>query len=411
MPRRTATPTTRRLTVAFVGDAPVKTPLVEELLDDFFRMGPKEETKDGFFPTPSPDDIEILLPISREWTTNAIGEILGWTGYADLPFVALTDNDLSQALERDIKDAQEVTETDGQINHLILDALEAAHDDGREAILVFAWGDDKHDRDARYEELLDDATNSDRIDRVLDLTAGMDDLSFDDPVDEPAKDPEPEPVPPPTARRRRSAAPEEPAEPTTRRRGRAAAEKPLEAQEKPLEDKPPARRRSKTPEEVKETGDKALESLREVRKPRQPKAPVEPQNGTEGPEDAALRYARTIHEWLAAVENARALSMPGIHVEPSPLLAQSAALYSILSGNTDEVTANAEAPKSRGGRPRRTGEPAQPRTPEDKAVAYIVEDGRYRKAGVGRKPRGQVRELLTEEQVAGLVAEGLVDDE
>lgn len=398
MPR--SKPSPHSITIAFAGDGPIKGSAVTELLNDALGFGPEDEQG---YPEPPATDITLIFPISRKWVHDGLNEVLGWSGYVDLPFVAVTDGDLNAALEKDLKEAVETVKVENVGNGL-LDLLEEAHDAGSETRLIMLWGAEDHTTDERYETLLDDAHNSEKIDKILDLTAGLDDLVFNDSADEPGvealADPEPEP---PTRRSRRAPAEDEPEPP--RRRGRAKVEEPLSEPEKPLEDAPEPevapRRRTRTAAESKATADEALNGAREANAT---KAAI--QNGEESAQDAALRYARNIATYFETAEANRRAANPGIHVEPAILSGQATALYAILSGDTSEVVANAEPVKRGRGRPRADGTPAQPAT-----EAYIVEDGRYQKAGPGRKPRDQVRENLTAAQVKDLTEQGLVDEE
>lgn len=93
-------------------------------------------------------------------------------------------------------------------------------------------------------------------------------------------------------------------------------------------------------------------------------------------------------------------------VRRSPLTDRVLQALQILRGEDTHEEATEESedePKASRGRPRKDGSPAQPRTEEDLAVAYIKsEGGEYRKRGRGRPKSGEEVVMLTPTQVKEL---------
>jgi len=205
------------ISVAFAGPADVTPEAIEALLNDYLGFGPDDA--DGF-PLPSDREIELIFPIREDHLSSGLMNVIEWSGDVDLPFTAVTDKaDRSKVVANIVEDAAEVIEATN-VNAKIIDMLARAEGEG---VLVLLWGegDDAGDEDT---EMLLDLALAENV-KVVDLTAGLDDMTFAE--EEPAPEPDPEPTP--ARRGRRSAAkaepePEpEPAKPARRGSRRAAA--------------------------------------------------------------------------------------------------------------------------------------------------------------------------------------------
>lgn len=419
---------TKQITAAFAGPGDMKVDAIRDLLNDYFHFG--EEDADGI-PEDTEDDLTLVFPISRTWSHKGLDKVLDWSDYVDKPFNAVTDGNTTKSMDDLLDQANEVSEVEDVAEGLI-DVLVGAQGGDGESVLIVLWPQDENEDVADYYERLVDLAAQEEI-KTLSLTDGLDTLRLA--ADEP--EPEPEPAPAPRGRRR-SSPPEpsvplakdpEPEPPTRGRRRSKPAEETLESTEEPLTDKdvvpdpeptPTRRGRGRTPEENKKTADEALSSLREVRTKaaasrETPEAPAEAQNAAEARLATARGYATNIARYFSTAEANRAAANPGIHVEPAVLSVQAQALAILLEAATLLIVLETDGEPSaqvRGrGRPRKDGSPAQPRSEEDKGTPYIVEDGRYRKAGPGRKPRGQVRESLSLARIEELTEQGLVDEE
>jgi len=233
------------ISVAFAGPADVTPEAIEALLNDYLGFGPDDA--DGF-PLPSDREIELIFPIREDHLSSGLMNVIEWSGDVDLPFTAVTDKaDRSKVVANIVEDAAEVIEATN-VNAKIIDML--AHAEG-EGVLVLLWGegDDAGDEDT---EMLLDLALAENV-KVVDLTAGLDDMTFAE--EEPAPEPDPEPTPARRGRRSAAKAEDEPAKPARRGSRRAAAEPESDVVEEhtpqpgPGPEKPARRGRSRKAEE------------------------------------------------------------------------------------------------------------------------------------------------------------------
>ena len=286
------------ISLAFAGPADVTPEAIKALLNDYLGFGPDDA--DGF-PLPSDREIELIFPIQEEHLSEGFMNVIEWSGYADLPFTAITDKaDQSTVVANIIEDAAEVFGV-SNVNAKVIDML--AHAEG-EGVLVLLWGegDDAGDEDT---EMLLDLALAENV-KVVDLTAGLDDMTFAE--EEPAPEPEPEPAKParrtPGSRRTTAARDEsEPEKPARRGSRRAAAEPEPDPEPEPA--KPARRGRSRKseeplvqPEEPLVDEPVAVEPAKPARRARRTKAQIEADEHTDTTADATKDY----HDRLAAAK-------------------------------------------------------------------------------------------------------------
>lgn len=439
-------------TIAFAGSGESTLENTKALLNDYFNFGPED---DEGFPEVSDDlNLRVILPISDEHATESVMTVFDWTEYADVNYEGVLDEDtaLSKRQSKNVKDlvkyANEDPDQVKNVNAEIIEALKADQKDGREVYLFLFWGESG---DENSEILLDLASAADI--KVKDMTAGLDDLSFEDPMGgsaEPEKEPEEEPEP----------------EPAPRRRGRAR--QPLAEEDKPLEDKPekepeveekPARRTRKAaaakPEpKAEEPDDKVAreEAVDEEANARFNMPKVDDHNTAtrQDAEDVLVKALALKHEAKAKSVSADISNRAGYHKatdETAPLhtavrkatqdfmhildgllpdgreksLALTNAEQAMFWANAAVARAGApladEQPSGEGqeeksepsrgrGRPRKDGEPTKPRTAAEKAVKEIwnEEDEVWERAGRGRIPRG-VKTRLVDPKTGDVVDE------
>ena len=232
---------------------------------------------------------------------------------------------------------------------IVAELKEAVADDDVETYLVLLWGDEG---DPDSEALLSAAT--DLGIPVKDLTAGLDDVQFDD---TPPADPEPEPPKRERKTRGRSKEPDAPsAEAASGAHKRHPATK---AQEEANGDAPKTRG-----------------------KPRQPATIV-----ADTHEDPPWEEDGTRSPAVVDLPNATI----GVGGNPVTFADLAKALHDF---------ADTLVPKTPG-RPRADGTPAQPRGP--KTTAYLLKDGEYTKRGRGRPSPDEGETVwLTDEEIASL---------
>jgi hypothetical protein len=445
------------ITLAFAGPADVTPAVTKALLNDF--LGFDKEDADGYA-LPIDREIELIFPLSEE-LPSGLATVLAWSEYADLPFTAVVDKEAPGG--EGIDDAAEVIKATN-VNAKIVDMLTHATGEG---VLVLLWGegDDAGDDDT---ETLMELAQSEGI-RVIDLTAGLDDMIFAE--EEPEPEPEPEPVV--TKRRGRrtaadfSSAPvaveETPAvEEKPARRGRSRkAEEPLVQDEEPLVDEPvaeeapakPARKKRRTKAQIeidnradttaaatKDYHDRltaakesAFAGLAAARAEAVEEAGEEAVQAVETDAQIEAKVARTEDEILS---NGIIAARPPVFESLDLIKGTLSSVYLYLSMEVETeallmldekveetplaeavrealealegiatVTAEAGVDAPKRGRGRPRREPS-----DDDITAYFEDpDGILRVATRGRPRRGETRVELTEAQVEEKTTAGLVD--
>jgi len=447
------------ISVAFAGPADVTPEAIEALLNDYLGFGPDDA--DGF-PLPSDREIELIFPIREDHLSSGLMNVIEWSGDVDLPFTAVTDKaDRSKVVANIVEDAAEVIEATN-VNAKIIDML--AHAEG-EGVLVLLWGegDDAGDEDT---EMLLDLALAENV-KVVDLTAGLDDMTFADETPEPEPEPEivprgrgrrsaakaePEPEPVKPARRgsRRAAAEPEPestvveehvpVDPTAKpaRRGRSRkAEEPLVQPEEPLVDEPvteepakPARRSRKAakPEMTTEEATKDYHDRLNAAKEKAGLSEAREAAVKEAGEEAVQQVEQEI------VSNGVLAGRPPVFASLELIKGTLSAVYLYLDTQTELMSlgmltpvgesplaeavrealealeagitfpAAEEAPKRGRGRPRKEPD-------ANDTTAYFEDgDGIIRVATRGRPRRGETRVELTALEVQVKTEDGLLED-
>jgi len=425
------------ISIAFAGPADVTPEAIKALLNDYLGFGPDDA--DGY-PAPSDREIELIFPIQEDHLSEGFMNVIEWSGYADLPFTAITNKASRSTVVADIvADAVEVIEATN-VNAKVVDLLSRAEGEG---VLVLLWGegDDAGDEDT---EMLLDLALAEKV-KVVDLTAGLDDMTFAE--EEP--EPDPEPVKPVRGRGRRAAAKEEPEsapevteEPEKpARRGRSRkAEEPLVQEEVPLTDETvaeetpkPARRSRKaakpemsTEEATKDYHDRlaaateksrgalAKDGLAEAR------AEAVEESGEEAVQhvekaaghpmytsiDQIKATLSTVYQYFTKQTEMISLATLGGTIEEVPLAAAvREALEALEAGLEWSAAPVPEAPKRGRGRPRKEPDASD-------TTAYFEDgDGIIRVATRGRPRSGETRVELTELEVGAKINAGLLDND
>lgn len=438
------------ITLAFAGPADVTPEAIKALLNDYLGFGP--EDADGF-PVPSDREIELIFPLRADHLSQGLLNVLEWSADVDVPFLAVTDKaESNDAVNELSEDAVEVIKATN-VNAKIIEMLAGAEGEG---VLVLLWGegDDAGDEDT---EMLLDLALAENV-KVVDLTAGLDDMTFAD--EEPEPEPDPEPAKPARGRGRRAAAKEEPestpevaeepvkprgsrrAKPVDSsagpvdeepkpRRGRARkAEEPLVQEEVPLTDETiveespkPARRSRKaakpemTTEEATKDYHDRLATATAVREARAEAVEASGEEEVQHVEKAAGRPMYTsidqikatlsdVYLYFTKQSEATSLVMLTGTPEETPLAAAvREALEALEAGLEWSAAPVPEAPKRGRGRPRK--EPDA----EDTTAYFEDGDGIIRVATRGRPRRGETRVELTALEVQVKTEAGLVDND
>ena len=415
------------ITIAFAGPASVTPEAVKDLLNDYLGFGPEDADGD---PTPSDREITLVFPLREHHLLDGLLNVFAWSEYANVPFIAVTDKAEKSSKVNDMaEDAEEVYPAVNP-NAKVIDLLSHAKGEG---VLVLLWGEGDDAGDEETEALLDLALANDI--KVLDLTAGLDDIVFTE-EEEPEVVPEPEK--PARRGRRTAAAAEEPTEEpeTPARRGRARKpEVPLEQPEVPLVDAPdaeepvkPARRGRKAAEPTEETSDEVEQSFKDevaaakaAAQAKKAAPSIDADDITEGiltngiiagrpPVFASLDLIKgtltAVYLYLSKETEVDALLMLTEKTDETPLAeAVREALEALEGVATVTAAAGVDAPKRGRGRPRR--EP----TEEDTTAYFMDGDGIIRAATRGRPRKGETRVELTAAEVTAKTEAGLLDED
>lgn len=386
MARRGATTKSLPKVIAFAGPGDSTIDNTTDLLNDFLGF------KDG--EVPEDDDTLIYFPATKDHLSKGLESVIDWTDNLELAYNAVTNGESSKAIDSVLKYAEEISEVKN-VNQALIEALRDTED--HDPYLILLYGEDG---DENAEILLDLASTYGI--KVLDLTAGLDDLAFEEEEATPEPEPEPEKKP----------------EEAPRRRGRTRE---IEPDEKPLAEEPedkgsppwpvdekkpaPARRsRAKKAEEIGPTPEEEptlQEQIAESKAKEDDSAAqriVATPPGVVSAEDA-LQAIETVEFFLSAwtEKNIEAQQGYARALETRFWLEKMLGRFAdLIDGSTDAPQETADEPKRGRGRPRNDGEPTRPRTAAEKAVKEIwdEEDQQWVRAGRGRIPAGVKTRLV-----------------
>ncbi|MDX3260711.1 hypothetical protein PV336_15940 [Streptomyces sp. MI02-2A] len=358
------------ITLAFAGNADVDAENIKALLNDLVGLG--DEDADGI-PEPSEREINLIFPVTRDHLTDGVENVLSWSEYADLPYVAVTDNKRSRAVEDVLSDADEVVHA-SNVTAGVIDLLKDADSRGEEVRVILLWGEEGGEQ----AELLLDAAEQAGF-KAYDLASGLDDISFGDPEGEQA--PEPEPEPEPEKPRRGS------------RRGRRNAEpEPMEPEEQPLtedapeEEKPKRRGRKQETHPVEEDIEQQVN--RAAQKAQRETAPVEDK-------EVDLLLVRTALESAYAafrLEDERNAVINQADVRERPLTELLRKALNTFGDDPKQPAKAPEKPEESEAEEKADETPRRRRgRPRDESKTYDFledEDGNLTRRGRGRIPRG-----------------------
>lgn len=345
----------RNILLGFAGPGEVSAATAKDLLGDYLQLGPEDDKGLPAF-ADNVDSITAVVPVGEKYLTPTVELLLEWIDWADLPYEAVFDRE-TRDNRKILDDAEKAIEA-RNIGSVMIDRLVEGRKNGDDVALIVAWGEAGDD----YTEMLVDLAMAKEI-PVLDINAGLDDAQpkLEELVFGSGKpEPEPEPEKP---RRRRTAKTAEP-------------EEKVEATEPDEEPKPSRRGRPRKVAETAPEATAAAESTsveQDVAKGRQ--AAQKPVSA----DDDVIRGALRAAAHFVTAHDAMAAAMNGSDDVKS----------STLSTMLAEALEAYQPPVPKGGRPRKDGTPAQPRTPEARAVKeWQNEDGEWIKAGRGRLPKG-----------------------
>lgn len=422
----------RDVAVAFAGSGASSPENTTALLNDFFGFGPEDE--EGYPEVPEGLDLCILLPASETHATDSVMGVFDWTEYADLNYEVVVDKETREAKKqsKDIKSLLKYANTGADdpvtdINRVMIESLQGAKSDGSEVYLFLFWGEEG---DENAEVLLDLATTAGIP--VKDVTAGLDDLSFDDPEESATEEPEPELEPEERPRRGRRRQQEEskpledkepepepePEEPP-KRRGRARKAEPEPDLQEQVAEAHAKRKQeladgaNKTAEDMDEvalaSGGKDEIFVRALEIKHEAKArtikpeviekfsafPASPEIAAfeEALRRVAVDYAHYLNELLP---DSREKSLALTKVEEAHLWAREWVVRHAYKHFTQEAQEAQEQPSRGRGRPRKDGEPTRTRTAAEKAVTEIWDEDeeKWVRKGRGRVPKGVKTRLV-----------------
>lgn len=345
----------RNIVLGFAGPGKVSRNSIEDLLGDYLKKY---------------DGVLAVIPASDEYLSKTVLMLLDWAVDNKVSYEAIFDVE-TRKNKAILDESEEEFEVDN-VSLALADRLVAARQNGDDARLIVAWGEDEEPVDrAATEKLVDLAQAKDL--KVLDLTAALDDLRFDT-----EEEPEPEP------------------EPKTRRSRRTAKDDEASTEESPVEEEKPRARRGAPrkaaetrPEPVEDSGEESVEA--EVSRARQ-KAQRAPEATPKPEKDdvilTALLQARALVTGLDASHAAMTLNDDREPCELYKLLGQAIEKYTQNAVGAADPEPEADKPTRRPGRPRSDGSSAQPRTAKQRGVKeWQDEEGEWHRAGRGRIPK------------------------
>ena len=402
--RAQSAPKQRKVALVFAGPGESTLDNTTDLLDDFLGI------KDGEVPEEDVLDLQIAFPVSKATlASKGLKSVIEWTDNYELAFDAFTD--MTEAPRNAVLDVVKFAESETPSKNLpkaLIDWLREKQEDGYdEARLVLLWG---QEGDETSEILLDLASSFDI--KALDLTAGLDDISFDEEDEEEAAAPEPEPEPEPvkkdrTRSRRRSSSEDTTSESTNDDTTDDPPFEPTppEEQTKPVEKKTRSRRASapakaKEPEPTPEGEETLQETIARVKAEEAEIDPTDPEirqgtwtdfiserNGRKITLQDAMQAISDVSLFLNAQEGFQAQQGLARAMETQFWL-ETIGRFQGEAPKTAEEPAEAaqeaeEEPKRGRGRPRT-------RSASQRAVTeyYDEEDGAWVRAGRGRLPAG-----------------------
>lgn len=363
----------RRVSLAFAGSGDTSIDNTKALLNDFLGFGPEDEEGFPEVPPDSELDLHVYLPVTSDHLNDGLETVIDWLDYADLAYDTFVNGSTATRAVKRVTANAENSDKVKNVNEALVRALRGDAEDGAEVYLVLLWGEEG---DENAEILLDLASSYDV--RALDLTQGLDDLDFgEQPTPhepEPTKEPEPEPE-----------------KPTRRRRTKAKAEPEPEKTPEPKPEKPTEPDLQAQAAQYREAlGSAAVAQAVHTLYEALDTFLVDGNEKTQAINrlQEALFWARLCQEKNEAVGGP----------EKAPEKPQKPATRRRTTKVADPAPKPVKEPEKpedeesrRGrGRPRKDGTPAQPRTPEQRAITEIWdEDEReWVAAGRGRIPKG-----------------------
>jgi len=375
-----------RITLAIAGSGTTSYENVRDLLNDFV--------------SPYGDDVTFIIPVTESHVNESLLLVMDWLDEENWDYKVVTDKGTLMSKDPDIQRILQTSESDAlvatNVNKKVVGLLsEITERNAKGANLILLWGDDE-EVDANSEILLDLATA--KSVPVLDLTQGLDDLTFSDETADADVDEEPDPEP-------------EPEKPVR--------QEPLVAEDEPLDETPEPEPQTQTQTEP--------ETEPEEKAP--PEAEPEPEfappsddtlsemetffatSKEETPEQKAVKkqlryyamaYASQVGGYLP---EGRERSLFLTKVQESLLWALESAGKSQFSvqvvedeteGPQEPQEAPQEAPARGRGRPRKDGSPAKPRSASQRAVMEIwdADESAWVRKGRGRVPKGAKTRLV-----------------
>lgn len=347
----------RNILLGFAGPGKVSKNNVKDLLKDYLDLGPEDNQGLPGFPE-GVEEIRAVVPVGEDYLTPTVSLLIEWTDeYAEFPYEAIYDVESRKNRGILTKSASAIEARN--IAAAMIDRLVEGRKNGDEVTLIVAWGEDGDE----VTEMMVDLAHAKEL-KVLDITAGLDDLKFGD-GEEAAPEPEPEPARP-------------------ARRGRRTAEEPKAEEAAEDEEKP--RRRRGAPRKTAETAPEASETAQpesveaEVAHARQ-----KAETGTEAApldtsDDIVLQALIASFHLVKGLDTCHAsMTLKGKPVESA---------LTVMLREAIELQSKPDDASPKGGRPRADGTPARKRTPAQRGVKeWQDEGGTWHRQGRGRPPK------------------------
>jgi hypothetical protein len=345
----------KNVTFGFTGAAEVEPNNLKDLLDDKFGFGPlvldpKTRVKWPEWPEDI-DAIDLAVPITEKQYTETVRMMLEWAEHVGINLTVFSDGSVD---DRDdvFTDAKVIDAKNA--NMALIDYLVDERSKGHEVYLIVTWGENGDD----HTEILVDLAHAAKI-PVLALDRGLDDLEF---KDTPEPEPEPEEERPRRGRRR-----SEPEEGTT---------------DDAPDDRPRRGRARKTTETAPEPAETSSDESLETEVSRARMRAEKPADSPEDAGDVVMRALVDARRLVRSLDSCHAAMTRKEDIAPS-------ALYQLIEEAIDTYRDQPAAAKKVGGRPRKDGTAAQPRTPAQRGVKEVWDDeaGSWKPAGRGRLPK------------------------